>query len=193
LVVPTDPVLTRPTRPTKADLAAAAGKFIRPVIAPGLDILFVGINPGLYSGATGHHFARPGNRFWPALHHSGLTPRQLAPHENRLLLEHGLGIVNIVQRTTAAESDLEPEEFRAGAVTLRRQLLRYRPKVAAFLGLGAYSRAFEVKKVQIGDQAHTIGATRLWALPNPSGLNANYQMPDFVRLFRELHAAAKSI
>src|SRR3954470_15863565 len=130
-----------PFKPTKEQLIAANDVTIPDLIAPNLGMLFVGINPGLYSGATGHHFARPGNRFWPALHRSGLTPRQLAPHENRELLEYGLGIVNIVQRTTAAESDLEPEEFRAGAVRLRRQLLRYRPRIAAFLGLGAYGRA----------------------------------------------------
>jgi TDG/mug DNA glycosylase family protein len=186
------PAPAPPPKPPKADLAAAAGKVIRPVIAPGLDILFIGINPGLYSGATGHHFARPGNRFWPALHVSGLKPRQLAPHENRLLLTHGLGIVNIVQRTTAAESDLDPEEFRTGAVALRRQLLRYRPRLAAFLGLGAYARAFNLKKVRVGPQDHIIGDTRLWALPNPSGLNANYQLPDFARLFGQLRAAARS-
>jgi TDG/mug DNA glycosylase family protein len=161
------------------------------VIAPGLDILFVGINPGLYSGATGYHFARPGNRFWPALHRSGLTPRQLAPWENRDLLDYGLGIVNIVERTTAAESDLEPEEFVRGAVTLRRRLLRYRPRIAAFLGLGAYGRAFGVKRVAIGPQDHVIGSTHLWALPNPSGLNANHQLADFVRLFAELRGAAR--
>jgi TDG/mug DNA glycosylase family protein len=174
------------SRPTKADLAAAAGKGIRDVVAPGLGVLFVGINPGLYSAATGHHFARPGNRFWPALHAAGFTPRLLHPSEQRELLKAGFGITNLVNRGTATADELDPAELVAGRRRLAAKVRRYRPGAVAFLGVGAYCHAFSLKNAHVGSQSQTFEGAAVWVLPNPSGLNANYQLPELVKLFRSL-------
>ena len=180
-----------PPRPTKAELAAALGRRIPDVIVPGLDVLFCGINPGLYSGATGNHFARPGNRFWPALHLSVFTPRQLHPSEKEQLLSLGLGITNVVDRTTARADELTKEEIVAGGRALRRKVKRYAPHYLAVLGLGAYRIAFGVKNAQVGPQEESIGETKLWLLPNPSGLNAHYQLPALAEEFARLREAAQ--
>jgi double-stranded uracil-DNA glycosylase len=156
------------------------------VIAPGLKVLFVGINPGLYSAATGHHFARPGNRFWPALHLAGFTTRQLHPSEQRELLKEGWGITNLVNRGTATAEELAPEEFVKGRHRLAGKVRRYRPRVLAFLGVGAYCHAFGRKLARVGPQAGRFEGAQVWLLPNPSGLNANYQLPELVKLFRTL-------
>ena len=108
-------------RPTRAELEAAGSRVVPDVVAPGLRVLFCGINPGLYTAATGHHFARPGNRFWPALHASGFTPRLFAPHEQEALLALGLGITNVAARATATADALSPEELREGGQLLRRK------------------------------------------------------------------------
>lgn len=179
-----------PRRPTKAELLAARNKTVPDVIAPRLKVLFVGINPGLYSGAVRHHFARPGNRFWPALHKSGFTPRLLSPYEERELLKYGCGITNLVNRATANAAELAEKELCAGAKRLTAKVRRYRPRVVAVLGVGAYQDAFGRTRVRIGEQPERIGSTKIWVLPNPSGLNANYQLPDLARLFRKLHTAA---
>ena len=175
-------------RPTRADLEAtrARARTLKDVIKPGLDVLFVGINPGLYTAAIGHHFGRPGNRFWPALNASGLLRAPLTPYDSERLLESNLGITNIVDRATALASELSNEELIAGARRLERKILRYKPRQAAFLGLGLYRAAFERPKARLGLQAETIGRTRLWVLPNPSGLNAHFQVPDYTRMFRRL-------
>lgn len=180
---------TPPIRPSATALRAARNKRVPDVIAPRLKILFVGINPGLYSGATGHHFARPGNRFWPALAAAGLTPRLLSPYEERELLRHGLGITNIVNRTTAAAAELTDEEMISGGRRLRAKLRRYRPRIVAVLGVQAYAAAFGNRQAKIGPQPEPLAGCALWVLPNPSGLNANYQPKDFARLFRRLRAA----
>ncbi len=152
-------------------------------------VLFCGINPGLYSGATGHHFARPGNRFWPALYGAGFTPRLLHPSEQALLLQYRCGITNLVNRTTAAADELAPEEFVAGRRRLAAKVRRYGPGTVAFLGVGAYCHAFGLPRAALGAQAGRLAGARLWLLPNPSGLNANYQLPALVRLFRQLKEA----
>jgi double-stranded uracil-DNA glycosylase len=178
-------------RPSKNDLAAAANKGLPDVIAPGLKVLFVGINPGLYSAATGHHFARPGNRFWPALHLAGFTPRQLHPSEQAELLAGGYGITNLVNRGTAGADELAPHEFVKGRHRLAAKVRRYRPPVVAFLGVGAYSQAFGLRSAGIGRQKGTFEGAQVWVLPNPSGLNANYQLPELVKLFRALRTAQR--
>ena len=177
-------------KPTKADLAAAYGKKIPDVIAPDLDVLFVGIHPSLYSGATGHHFARPGNRFWPTLHAAGFTDRVLHPSENRALLDFGLGVTNLVARSTAAASELEDEELVRGARTLKRKATRYAPRWVAFLGLGMYRTVTGEKDASVGPQESTFGPSGVWVLPNPSGLNAHYQLPELADMFAELRRAA---
>jgi TDG/mug DNA glycosylase family protein len=179
-------------KPTRAEILAAEGKTIRDVIAPGLRVLFCGINPGLYSGATGHHFARPGNRFWPSLHAAGFTPRVLKPWEERELLAWGYGITNLVARTTAAEADLSREEFVAGAKRLERKVKKYGPLWVAVVGIGAYRRAFGRPKAVIGLQPERLGSARLWLLPQPSGLNANHQMPQLKAAFRALFRVSRS-
>ncbi|HSD97416.1 MAG TPA: G/U mismatch-specific DNA glycosylase [Sulfuricaulis sp.] len=179
-----------PRRPTKAELLAARNKTVPDVIAPRLKVLFVGINPGLYSGAVGHHFARPGNRFWPTLHQSGFTPRLLSPYEERELLKYGGGITNLVNRATANAAELAEKELRAGSHRLTAKVRRHRPRVVAVLGVGAYQAAFDHTRVRIGEQPERIGNARVWVLPNPSGLNANYQLPDLARLFRKLRTVA---
>jgi double-stranded uracil-DNA glycosylase len=156
------------------------------VIAPGLKVLFVGINPGLYSAATGHHFARPGNRFWPALFEGGFTPRLLHPSEQEELLKSGYGITNLVNRGTATAEELAPKEFVRGRHRLAAKVRRYSPKIVAFLGVGAYCHAFECQHARVGPQAERFEGAKVWLLPNPSGLNANYQLPALVKLFRAL-------
>lgn len=173
-------------RPTQAEIAAAVGGTVRDLIAPHLAVLFCGINPGLYSGATGHHFARPGNRFWPALQMAGFTDRLVRPWEEQCLLEYGLGITNLVARATASAAELRPEELRAGRPRLQRRAYRYRPKAVAVLGIGAYRLAFGRPQAVAGLQPELLGRAILWVLPNPSGLNANHQLPDLARAFREL-------
>ena len=179
-------------RPTKAELQAARNKTVPDVIAPGLDVLFCGINPGLYTAAIGHHFGKPGNRFWPALHRSGFTPTELSPYDEARLLDLGLGVTNVVMRTTATADELTDDEYRAGARALRRKVLRYKPRYLAVLGLGAYRVGFGIRKAAVGLQDETIGSTKVWLLPNPSGLNAHYQLPDLAREFRKLRNAAKT-
>ncbi|HEX8458709.1 MAG TPA: G/U mismatch-specific DNA glycosylase [Pyrinomonadaceae bacterium] len=179
-------------KPTKEELLAAAGRSVPAVVAPNLRVLFCGINPGLYTAATGHHFARPGNRFWPALHASGFTARLLSPFEERELLAHGYGITNVVARATATAAELAPEEYVEGGRKLQATVRRYRPRYLAVLGVGAYRTAFARPKATLGLQPETIGATRIWVLPNPSGLNAHYQPTDLARMFRELRLAVES-
>jgi TDG/mug DNA glycosylase family protein len=182
----------KPWRPTPQQIAASRGKRVRDVIAPGLQILFCGINPGLYSGAVGHHFARPGNRFWKALHAAEFTDRVLTPFEEDELLRRGLGITNLVGRATAVASELSPGELRRGAGRLVRKVSRFRPEVVAFLGLGAYRLAFE-KEAVLGLQEQTMGEgeSRIWLLPNPSGLNAHYQLDDLAQAFADLRRATR--
>lgn len=158
------------------------------VIKPGLDVLFCGINPGLLSEATGHHFARPGNRFWPALHLSGFTPRLFKPAEQAELLDLGLGITNVVARPSAKADELTIDEIRAGAVELTEKVRSYSPKVLAVLGVTVYRSAFGRKKAQVGPQEDTVGGARVWLLPNPSGLNAHWQLPTIVEEFSRLRA-----
>ena len=181
----------RPARPTRADLLAARGKRVPDLIAPGLRVLFCGINPGLYSAATRHHFARPGNRFWPALHAAGFTPRVLKPWEERELLGWGYGITNLVARATATAAELAREEFVAGAKRLERKVKRFNPEWVAVVGIGAYRMAFARPKAVIGEQPERIGTARLWLLPQPSGLNANHQMPELTAAFRKLYDRAR--
>jgi TDG/mug DNA glycosylase family protein len=181
-----------PWRPSPAQLAAAVGRRVPDVIAPGLRVLLVGINPSLYSGAVGHHFARPGNRFWRALHGAGFTERVLSPFEERELLPRGLGITNVVARTTARADELTREELRGGARTLGRKVHRYRPAVVAFLGISAYRAAFRRPTAVAGPQPESIGHSLVWVLPNPSGLNASYQLPRLVEAFGSLRASLGS-
>jgi double-stranded uracil-DNA glycosylase len=182
----------RVRRPSKAELAAAAGKTVPDLIRPGLQVLFCGINPGLYSGATRHHFARPGNRFWPALHLSRFTGRLVGPWEEGLLLEWGLGITNLVARATATAAELTRQELRAGRRVLERKTRRYAPRWVAVVGIGAYREAFEQPQARSGAQPECIDGSRLWVLPNPSGINANHQLADLIRAFKALRRAVES-
>jgi TDG/mug DNA glycosylase family protein len=177
-----------PWKPTRAQILAATTKTVRDVIAPDLSVLFSGINPGLYTAAVGHHFARPGNRFWKALHDAGFTERLLSPFEEEELLKSGYGITNVVPRATATADLLTKEEIIQGGKRLRIKVLRYRPQILAVLGLGAFRLAFNQPKAQVGRQECKIGDAVVWVLPNPSGLNANYQQKDLARLFRKLKA-----
>ena len=156
------------------------------IIAHGLQVLFCGINPGLYSAAVGHHFARPGNRFWKALFGAGFTDRLLTPYDEELLPGFGCGITNIVNFATAQAQELSLQQLRKGAMALEKKVRRYSPRVLATLGIDAYRKAFDRPGANVGPQEETIDGTRLWVLPNPSGINASYQMEDLVRLFSQL-------
>jgi TDG/mug DNA glycosylase family protein len=173
-------------RPTKAELAAAIHRRVPDLIAPDLRVLFCGINPGLYSAATRHHFARPGNRFWPALHASGFTSRLLKPWEEELLLEEGIGITNLVPRATAAADELSADELRAGGRRLLGKVRRFRPRAVAVVGIGAFRLAFDRPRAVLGLQLEGLDMAALWVLPNTSGLNANHQLPDLTKVFGEL-------
>jgi double-stranded uracil-DNA glycosylase len=189
--VPPSPVPPR-ARPSPADLAAAANRTVPDVLPPAgeqLLVLFCGINPSLYSAATGWHFARPGNRFWPALHLSGFTPRQLAPSEQHLLPGYGLGLTNLVARATAQAAELTPAELKTGGERLRALISAHRPRVLAIAGVTAYRTAFAHPRAATGPQPGPLGTTPVWVLPNPSGLNASWTLPRIAASFRELREA----
>jgi TDG/mug DNA glycosylase family protein len=181
---------------TRDELAAARSRTIPDVLPgpadPPLRVLFSGINPGLVSAATGHHFARPGNRFWPALHGAGFTPRQLAPAEQGELAGLGLGVTNLVSRATARADELTPDELVAGGERLRALVARVHPGWLAIVGITAYRIAFDVPTAAIGPQPHRMGGTGIWVLPNPSGLNAHYQLPALIAEFARLHRIASA-
>lgn len=181
-----------PRRPTPEELRAAAGRTVPDVIAPDLRVLFCGINPGLYSGVTGHHFARPGNRFWPALHAAGFTPYRLQPHQEQELLALGYGITNLVERATARADELAADELASGGIRLAEKVAQHRPQWLAVLGVSAYRVAFARPKAAIGPQSEGLHATHVWVLPNPSGLNAHYTPADLARAFAELRAAVEA-
>ena len=182
-------------RPTRAELEAARALTVPDVLPgpgdPPLGVLFCGINPGLVTALTGHHFGRPGNRFWPALHRSGFTPRQLRPDEQEQLLELGLGITNVVARATARADELTSEELLAGGELLGRKVLALGPAWLAVVGVTAYRAAFAEPRARIGAQERRIGRTRVWVLPNPSGLNAHYTPATLAEEFARLRSATR--
>ncbi|MDI2130610.1 G/U mismatch-specific DNA glycosylase [Yinghuangia seranimata] len=178
-------------RYTREELAAATGRTIPDVIGPHLDVLFSGINPGLMSAVTGHHFARPGNRFWPALHRSGFTPRLMRPDEQDELVALGLGITNVVARATAGAAELLADEYKTGGKILRAKVEEYQPRWLAVVGIGAYRTAFAKPKAVLGRQPDTLGKTGLWVLPNPSGLNAHFTVETLAEEFAHLRAAVE--
>jgi double-stranded uracil-DNA glycosylase len=175
-----------PARPTPSQLQAARGKSIPDLISPDLDVLFVGINPSLWSGAVGLHFARPGNRFWRALHEAGFTDRLLWPYEGRELLKRRIGVTNLVNRATASAEELDLADYERGARLIEAKVRRYRPKVVAFVGMGAYRVAFGRARAHGGRQEERLAGAEVWVLPNPSGRTAGYQMPALATAFREL-------
>jgi len=179
-------------KPAKEELAAAFGKTLPDVIARDLDVLFCGINPGLYTAAVQQHFGRPGNRFWPTIYKAGFTPCLFHPSEQHELLQYGCGITNVVARATTAAVELTSAELVEGARTLDAKIRRYRPRVLAIVGIGAYRTGFNRPRAKTGLQDETIGATRIWILPNPSGLNANYRPAELVALYRELREWVKT-
>jgi TDG/mug DNA glycosylase family protein len=178
--------------PTRDDMLDAVNRTVPDLIAPGLDVLFCGINPGLYSGATRRHFAKPGNRFWKALHLAGFTARQLHPWEEDELIAAGCGVICFCKRTTARADELTREEIVEGGREVVAKVGKYKPRVLAVLGIGAYKTAYDKKGAKLGLQDEKIGDTLVWLLPNPSGLNAHYQLPDLVELFKELKAASST-
>lgn len=186
-----DDLKTPNRKPNREEMDAAYGNTVPDVIAPRLKVLFVGVNPSLYSAAVGHHFARPGNRFWPALHAAGWTDRRLTGFEDGQLPDYGCGITNFVERATARADELSAEELKDGVRRLNRKVAQYRIACVAFLGITAYRTAFHRKRVVVGRQDGEFGGAAVWVLPNPSGLNAHYQLPDFTRLFKRLRSACQ--
>ena len=178
--------LPTPWKPTKAQLLAAHDKLVPDLIAKDLIVLFAGINPGLYTAAIGHHFGRPGNRFWPALHGGGFTPRVFSPFEESLLLDLKYGITNVVERATVRADELTADELRAGGRRLEAKVKRWRPTVVAIVGIGPYRIISGNKEAGVGLQKDRFGGSRAWVLPNPSGLNAHYQPAALAQLFGEL-------
>ncbi|MET9045149.1 G/U mismatch-specific DNA glycosylase [Streptomyces sp. NPDC003631] len=178
------------TRFTPAELEAARDRLVPDVVADGLAVLFCGINPGLMTAATGHHFARPGNRFWPVLHLSGFTPRLFKPSEQAELLTYGLGITNVVARATARADELDAEEFREGGRVLGAKVERLQPRWLAVVGVTAYRAAFDDRRAVVGPQERTIGSSRIWVLPNPSGLNAHWTAATMAQEYGRLREAA---
>lgn len=176
-------------KPTRSEQLAAKDKLIPDILQPGIRVLFVGINPGLHSAAIGCHFGRPGNRFWPALHGGGFTPRVFSPFDQWELPPLGWGITNIVPRASARADELTPDELRTGGKVLRQKVRRYSPQWVAILGVTAYRQAFDTPSAKLGRQDHDLEDAGLWILPNPSGLNAHFQADDLARLFGELRGA----
>ncbi|MFI9601102.1 G/U mismatch-specific DNA glycosylase [Streptomyces sp. NPDC052043] len=180
------------TRFTPAELEAARDRPVPDVVADGLRVLFCGINPGLMTAATGHHFARPGNRFWPVLHRSGFTPRLMKPAEQGELLSYGLGITNVVARPTARAQELTSQEYREGGRLLALKVARLRPRWLAVVGVTAYRAAFGDRTAQVGPQERTFGDTQVWVLPNPSGLNAHWTAETMAEEFARLRVTAET-
>lgn len=160
------------------------------VVAPGLRVLFCGINPGLRSAELAQHFARPGNRFWKVLHGAGFTDRVLTPAEQLKLLEVGIGITNLVADASASANELTLAQLRAGARELERKVAVLAPRHVAVVGAGAYRKAFARPKAVLGEQPESLAGARLWLLPNPSGLQARYQLADMIHLYHPLAVAA---
>jgi TDG/mug DNA glycosylase family protein len=179
--------------PTRAELLAADGRTVSDLIGYNLQILFCGINPGLYSAYTGHHFARPGNRFWPALFASGFTGRLLAPSEEYELLRYGYGITNLVERATLAAGELNRAELVAGAAQFRKKVSKYRPRAVAILGVSAYRLAFDSPDAVVGAQSQKMENSFVWVLPNPSGLNAHFTPKTLAKLFREFRLRCRAL
>ncbi|WP_263971761.1 G/U mismatch-specific DNA glycosylase [Leptolyngbya ohadii] len=179
-------------KPTKADIQAAYNATVADIIDRDLNVLFCGINPSLYSAVVGHHFARPGNRFWKTLHLAGFTDRLYSADEDRDLLKLGYGITNIVDRATARADEVAAEEFVAAQQSLAQKLQTYRPKCLAVLGVSAYRLAFQQPKAKMGQQSDRWEGTLIWVLPNPSGLNAHYQLQDLAEVYRSLREATSS-
>ena len=180
------PTLPTPWKPTKAQLEEARNKRVPDLIAKDLIVLFAGINPGLYTAAIGRPFGRPGNRFWPALHAGGFTPRLFSPFESSLLLDLNLGITNVVNRATARADELTDDELRAGGKRLETKVKRWQPTVVAFVGIGPYRIVSGIKDARVGLQKAPFGGSYAWVLPNPSGLNAHYQPAALAQLFGTL-------
>jgi double-stranded uracil-DNA glycosylase len=180
-------------KPTKAEIQAAIGKTVPDIITPDLDVLFCGINPSLYSAVVGHHFARPGNRFWKTLHAAGFTDRLYDPSEDNDLIKLGYGITNVVDRATATADQLAVTELVLGGQNLIRKIQQYRPKTIAFLGISAYRTAFQKPKATVGQQIEQLVNTVVWVLPNPSGLNAHYQLDGLAETYRALFTAVSKL
>ena len=178
--------LITPWKPSKAQILAARNKPIPDLVAKDLIVLFAGINPGLYTAAIGRHFGRPGNRFWPALHGGGFTPRLFSPFEESLLLDLKYGIANIVQRATVRADELTDDELRTGGQRLEANVKRWHPTVVAFLGIHPYRVVSGIKDAHIGLQKPRFGGSHAWVLPNPSGLNAHYLPAALAKLFGDL-------
>ena len=179
-----------PPKPSKADLQAAYGRTVPDLVRPGLTVLLCGINPSLWSGAVGLHFASPSNRLWPTLHLSGWTPRRLLPHETGEILAAGLGVTNLVARATARADELTDDELRKGLPQLEALAERVRPVFVAYLGLSSYRVATGERRAVVGEQPRRTGPARTWLLPNPSGLNASWQLPRLAEAYRALREAA---
>ena len=162
------------------------------LLAPGLRAIFCGLNPGLRAAAGGHHFEGRQNRFWPVLHRAGFTPRLLAPHEDRVLLDGGYGLTTVVARPTAGARELSRAEYRAAAEALARKVARLHPRCIAFLGKAAYAAISGRRSVEWGDQAARFGGARVWVLPNPSGLNRGFDLDALVAAYRELRVALEA-
>ncbi|WP_377273923.1 G/U mismatch-specific DNA glycosylase [Peterkaempfera sp. SMS 1(5)a] len=177
-------------RPTRAEMEAARDRLVPDVLGDDLRVLFCGINPGLWTAATGYHFARPGNRFWPALHASGFTPRCFRPDEQSELTALGFGITNVVARPTARADELTAEEYAAGGRILAAKVARHRPRWLAVAGVTAYRAAFADRRAAVGPQSGTLGDTRIWVLPSPSGLNAHWSAAALAAEFARLREAA---
>jgi TDG/mug DNA glycosylase family protein len=182
--------LITPWKPSKAQIVAARDKLVPDLVAKDLIVLFAGINPGLYTAAIGHHFGRPGNRFWPALHAGGFTPRLFSPFEAPLLLDMGYGITNVVERATARADELSDDELRAGGRRLEAKVRRWRPTVVAFVGFHPYRVVSGIKNAGVGLQEPLFGGSHAWVLPNPSGLNAHYLPAALGQLFGDLRVCA---
>lgn len=178
--------------PSREDLRTAYGATVPDLVGPGLRVLLCGINPSLWSGATGLHFANPSNRLWPTLALAGWTPRRLHPSETGALLEAGLGVTNLVARATARADELTDAEVREGLPAVAALAQRWRPAYVAFLGMGAYRTATGDRRAQVGPQERELGGSRVWLLPNPSGLNASWQLPRLAEAYAALRQAATS-
>jgi TDG/mug DNA glycosylase family protein len=159
------------------------------ILAQNLSVVFCGLNPARTAAASGRHFSNRSNRFWRVLHLSGFTPVQIRPEDDRSILQYGYGLTTAVARPTRRADEVPRHEFASSAQALERKLARLKPRAVAFLGKAAYAAITKAAKVEWGRQAAPFAGAEVWVLPNPSGLNRNFQLAALVAAYREMRTA----
>lgn len=165
------------------------GPYLKDLLRQNLSVVFCGINPGLKSALDGHHFSRKSNRFWKVLYQAGFTPHQIEPVNDATILNYGYGLTTAVARATVRADELSKKEFADSIEAFELKMKQFRPEWIAFLGKPAYEAFSGIKKLNWGPQTEKFSGTKVWVLPNPSGLNRGFQLEDLIREYSKLRAS----